>query len=420
MKRSSLCVISLLPLLACDAGDMRFFGGFVKKIQCRNSMTCTDPLAPRCEDGACMPCRTDDDCGHLAENLRLCQTRTGACEGCRVHDDCPSKVCLTAEIEASEARRGVCVLPSSVAHVGNTSCPDGVTCIRPDQLTELQNPNLAYVRIFSTDEAKLAPITITRAAGAPPLVLFSDKDVPPTMGAIAVNSGKLTLSNLSIRADSKSNSISVRSMNRAAVACGSAAQLVVRKGVIASAAVGDMPDLGIYADNGCSLTVDRTLIYRFGGGCISHDNLDGFFQITNTLSAFCSESVDQYAIILSGSNESPLFAYNTVYSPGKGRGIKCNSTLNLANSVISVNKAGDQQLNCVWTSCGTLSGNLLGCDPRDTAEACRGTLRGNVFTPAATMVQCGTREECKHDYFGSPREDVPSACGFARPPAGGM
>jgi len=308
---------------------------------CANDVECQSEGFVTCNGGLCSGCKSSADCKKPANPV--CTVATGACVPCTMDAECsPTQLCNTATnpYYNTASERGQCASPSIVAWVNNNpGCAAGGdgTLAKPycTLATAVTNGNIKYIHLTKST----IPYTLSTGVNRE-LYLFGKGDVPGDVivSALSVNSGKLTLSNLSIKDTGKS-----------LIAC-MGGSLVLSKTIL------DGGTRGVDALTGCTdVNIQQTKVLNATGIGISIAG-SATYTIINSGVFYNARTTGEagVSLVTTGSGK---FAFNTIQNNGKGGGtvggLDCGtSSKAIANTLITDNtlKASTQIAgSCTFT-----------------------------------------------------------------------
>jgi len=308
---------------------------------CANDVECQSEGFVTCNGGLCSGCKSSADCKKPANPV--CTVATGACVPCTMDAECSqTQLCNTATnpYYNTASERGQCASPSIVAWVNNNpGCAAGGdgTLAKPycTLATAVTNGNIKYIHLTKST----IPYTLSTGVNRE-LYLFGKGDVPGDVivSALSVNSGKLTLSNLSIKDTGKS-----------LIAC-MGGSLVLSKTIL------DGGTRGVDALTGCTdVNIQQTKVLNATGIGISIAG-SATYTIINSGVFYNARTTGEagVSLVTTGSGK---FAFNTIQNNGKGGGtvggLDCGtSSKAIANTLITDNtlKASTQIAgSCTFT-----------------------------------------------------------------------
>jgi hypothetical protein len=346
-------------------------------VECLSSTHCGDGGANVCDIDAnrCIECLADSDCLAKSRTKPLCQSQT--CRACRSDNECPSpNICMTD---------GHCATSDEVIFVefSSSGCPDanGSTdkpyCAPSDALARLvSGKNVIVIRGPTADRLTLnttgvMPVVIGRRGGG-----NAPASIPATAAtAIQVLSDTVLIRDLEVTGGTATTSKGI-------VVSGAQTSLT-----LSNTRVTLVTGLGIQADGGAQLTMDRCTVTKNSAGGLLINGAG--YDIQNGI--FAENGFSQLQFSSTPNPGTPSFRFNTVVATtGNAATCDVNNKRPLSDSII----VGGQ--NC------TLVNSLTTATFRTASDFHIAARAACPETPAAPLPA--------HDIDGEPRTS-PLDCG---------
>ncbi len=297
-----------------------------------------------CADGACVACRTSDDCG---SGTPVCDA--GTCVTCSSHEECASGACATD---------GTCAAEGEIAYVDSTTSATS-ECTRNAPCSTIARgltvtPTRMYVVIESGNYPAATAIEtsghrwlIGRGASFPVLTRTT---VGPIIAVLA-SGADITLENLEVRGARSGTTLADQGHGIRCNPSGSPASVRIRNSVLIQNAMSGIRTVncnvdivattlsssGDYAANliNSIAVIDRSLVTGNAGG-LYFDN--GLFTLTNSFITRNPGTRDGVFIYSNGAGNR--IEFNTIVDNG-GMGLHCQlqqtATGAFANNIIARN-----------------------------------------------------------------------------------
>jgi hypothetical protein len=376
------CVSDSAPI--CDAATLVCRGCTMNNMSddtaCRNRKAET----PRCgPSGGCVACINSADCAARDPRKPTCQNYT--CQPCSQASDCASNICAAdgscvpnTEVLFVDNSDGMC--SSVIQHDGSEKDP---ICDLPEAIRKAIDDGRRFItvrpssRVYSSFELKDLTDNLTLEISGAPTPAGSSKVVQILGGqlpvvSIAATTGKqlsLSLHNVTLAGSTFDN---VVLCDRAATLRLSAVRILGGRA-------------GVYATNGCILTIDGASIYRNTTGVYLNGST---FAITNSM----VWRNDQTGIAIANGTGSVRFS--TIYNNGASfdvPGIDCGIDMKptIEGTILFNN---ERQMGTMKM----LSPQVTGCTLKDVVtndpRAMGGSLSGARYVSAIDFVDPVGRE----------------------------
>lgn len=355
--------------LVCD----RFSGLCAANGGCVTATMCSMPNAAVCTSGACVPCSRDSDCTswtssrsetpqrEFCENLNqqntcvecrksndatdcpdlskpTCDATTGLCRGCSADSECGTGICLkSGDYPTISPIAGL--LPGQCVPVGQITYVNNDTLVCSDTLPtagSMAKPFCSlgkaimtakpYIRVSSSTTIYSA-LTISSGNF---VIVGPGRDVTPTakIALLTANGGSIALSELQI------NAVDVNP----AVSCRGNASVYLSNSVISN-----LNGRAIDADQDCAnIVIERSRVTALKYGIVigrtGATTINSRIVNTAVVNSGSSASGEAHGIYL-GLKATGYIAFNTLTN--NVRGIKCDTTLTLTDSIVAGNMQAD-------------------------------------------------------------------------------